>query len=83
VSAAEGGADITGILSERVAAGSERFAAQGFTRGQIAALKLNPGLEATFRGERIDTFAKESAALDSRLNGIQITGRFQPGGGLH
>ncbi len=77
--AAEGGADITGILSEHVAAGSERFAAQGFTEGQARALVNNPGLKAGFRGERIDTFAKESASLDSRLSGIQITGRFQRG----
>ena len=77
--AAEGGADITAILSEHVAAGSEKFAADRFTRGQLAALDRNPGLEAAFRGERIDTFAKQSAALDPRLNGIQITGRFQRG----
>jgi hypothetical protein len=38
-----------------------------------------PGLEAAFRGERIDTFAKESAALDPRLEATQITGRFQRG----
>jgi len=39
----------------------------------------NPGLKRAFTGERIDTFAKESAAADPRLQGIQITGRFQRG----
>jgi|GEM_PF-3390194 len=77
--AAEGGTDITAILSEHVAAGSERFAAEGFTQGQARALVNNPGLEAAFRGERIDTFAKESAAMDPRLEGIQIPGGFQRG----
>ncbi len=52
---------------------------EGFTEGQARALVNNPGLEAAFRGERIDTFAKESAALDPRLEGIQITGRFRRG----
>jgi RHS repeat-associated protein len=71
--------DITSILTEHVAAASDRFAAEGLTRTQEAALEDHPNLEAAFKGERIDTFAKASAAADPRLSEIQITARFRPG----
>ena len=70
---------VTSILLEHVAVGRERFLAEGLTEGQERALLKSPRLRSAFVGERIDTFAKESAALDPRLRGIQITGRFHPG----
>jgi RHS repeat-associated protein len=76
---ARGVTDITSILSEHVAGAQARLASEGLTRGQVAARVDHPGLERAFMGERIDTFAKESAALDPRLQGIEITGRFRPG----
>ena len=52
------------ILSEHVASAEKRFLEEGFTRGQLRALVDHPNLEAAFKGERIDTFAKESAAMN-------------------
>ncbi len=56
------------ILSEHVAAAQKRFLQEGFTRRQLRALVDHPNLEAAFKGERIDTFAKQLVAADSRLS---------------
>jgi hypothetical protein len=42
-------------------------------------LNYRPGLWAAHRGERIDTFAKETIAQDASLRHLVITPRFQFG----
>jgi hypothetical protein len=57
----------------------DRFAAQGFTANQAAALEENPGLEAAFRGSQIDCIFKESVAADPDLTHLELTPRFKFG----
>jgi hypothetical protein len=56
-----------------------RLEREGLTEGQEDSLKLHPGFEAAHRGERIDTFAKETIAKDESLGHLIITPRFQFG----
>lgn len=56
-----------------------RFAQEGFTPNQAAALVKNPNLEAAFRGTQIDTFFKESVSADANLSNLQITPRIRFG----
>jgi hypothetical protein len=67
----------TGILADHMAAGVAQFNRVGLTVGQKTAVAKYPQykLERMFMGERIDTFAKASAAADPRLSGMRITGR--------
>jgi len=51
----------------------------GLTKNQLESIKLNPRLEAPHKGERIDTFAKETVAEDEYLAHLKITPRFQYG----
>jgi len=44
-----------------VAAAVERYGVEGMTERQALRAAVNPRLAAAFRGERIDTFAKEAA----------------------
>jgi hypothetical protein len=76
--AAEGMGE-TAILGEHLESAVTRFGSEGFTANQAARLAENPNLEAAFRGERIDTFFKQSVADDQRLNHLEITPRFQFG----
>lgn len=55
---------------------------QVFLRGtyyDIKSAATNPQLQAVFRGERIDTFFKESLSADPNLGSLQITRRFRFG----
>jgi hypothetical protein len=79
IGASSGESTVTSILAEHMDGAVTRFGEEGFTRGQAAALADNPGLEAAFRGERIDTFFKESVTLDPRLAHLEVTPRFQFG----
>jgi RHS repeat-associated protein len=74
-----GGASTEAMLGEHVANAVARFEAEGMTEAQAMRAAENPNLAAAFRGERIDTFAKESVAADSRLSHVDITPRFQRG----
>lgn len=56
-----------------------RFEAEGLTAKQAAAAARNPRLLAPYRGERIDTFFKESVAGDPALQHLVITPRFRFG----
>jgi hypothetical protein len=49
------------------------------TKNQRRSLANYPNLEAAHRGERIDTFAKKTVALDTNLQFLKITPRFQFG----
>ena len=71
--------DTDAILRSHVASAVDRYAAEGMTARQARRAALNPRLEAAFRGERIDTFAKKLARDDPRLSGLEITGRFRHG----
>jgi len=66
-------------LAEHVDTAIAKFEAEGFTAKQAAALAENPGLEAAFRGDRIDTFFKEAVQADSELQHLEITPRFKFG----
>jgi hypothetical protein len=55
----------------------------GLTDAQKNSLNYRPGLEAAHRGERIDTFAKETIAKDESLRHLVITPRFQFGPDLY
>jgi len=87
--AAEAGAGLDGTtaaLQEHLAGAVERFGAEGLTEGQQSALVDNPGLESAFRGQRIDTFFKESlnnaieSGTDPRVSNLYVTrsGEFGP-----
>jgi hypothetical protein len=56
-----------------------RLERDGLTEGQEDSLKLHPRLEAAHKGERIDTFAKETIADDKALAHLVVTPRFQYG----
>jgi hypothetical protein len=56
-----------------------RLEQDGLTPNQEDSLKYYPRLEAAHKGERIDTFAKESVAKDESLRHLIITPRFQFG----
>jgi hypothetical protein len=56
-----------------------RLRRDGLTQKQRDSLYDNPQLEAAHRGERIDTFAKETVAKDQSLQHLVITPRFQIG----
>jgi large repetitive protein len=79
VNAAENIEAVTGQLQLKLDFAFERFGQQGFTKAQQAALLTNPGLEAAFTGERIDTFFKESVQADLNLKQLLVTSRFQFG----
>jgi hypothetical protein len=51
----------------------------GLTANQNKSLNYHPGFEAAHKGERIDTFAKETIAKDDSLGHLKITPRFQFG----
>jgi len=70
---------IESILQEHLDKAVARFESEGFTAGQASALEEKPGLEAAFKGERIDTFFKESVPLDPRLDSLKVTPRFKFG----
>jgi hypothetical protein len=53
-----------------------RLAADGLTPSQRESLKYYPFFEAAHRGERIDSFAKETIARDENLQHLVITPRF-------
>jgi hypothetical protein len=56
-----------------------RLERDGLTQSQRDSLRDNPYLEAAHRGERIDTFVKETIANDENLAHLKITPRFQFG----
>ena len=56
-----------------------RLERDGLTEARKRSLKYYPQLEAAHRGERIDTFAKETIATDEYLAHLKITPRFQFG----
>jgi hypothetical protein len=56
-----------------------RLKQDGLTDSQKRSVGGNPRLEAAHKGERIDTFAKESIAKDKSLNFLKVTPRFQFG----
>jgi hypothetical protein len=66
-------------LLRHVADAQARLKQVGLTFAQKASLKYNPWLEPMHRGERIDTFAKESVAKDPSLRHLKITQRFEFG----
>ena len=76
----------TAALQEHLSGAVERFNAEGLTEAQKDALIDNPGLEQAFRGQRIDSFFKESlnnaieSGTDSRLGNLYVTrsGEFGP-----
>jgi hypothetical protein len=51
----------------------------GLTNAQKASLKYNPWLEPMHRGERIDTFVKQTVAEDPSLKHLRIAPRFKFG----
>jgi hypothetical protein len=71
--------DEAAILQEHLDSALARFESEGLTNAQARRVALNPNLEAAFRGERIDTFFKESVAADPRLQHLEITPRFEAG----
>jgi hypothetical protein len=77
--AAAEGASVTELLEEHLQLALNRFAREGFTKGQAAAIRTNPKLAAAYKGERIDTFIKESVRQDARLQHLEITPRFRFG----
>jgi hypothetical protein len=56
-----------------------RLAKMPYCLNQTLRLAENPGLQAAFRGERIDTFFKEAVRHDARLGHLQVTPRFSFG----
>jgi RHS repeat-associated protein len=56
-----------------------RYGEEGVTERQANALINRPGLKEAFRGERIDTFFKESVSLDPELSHLDVTPRFRFG----
>jgi hypothetical protein len=56
-----------------------RLKQAGLTAAQKASLKNRPWLEPMHRGERIDTFVKETVAKDASLDHLKITPRFRFG----
>jgi hypothetical protein len=56
-----------------------RLNQDGLTPNQLKSLEFKPGLEAAHKGERIDTFAKETVAKDEYLAHLKITPRFRYG----
>ena len=56
-----------------------RLNRDGLTPRQKDSLRLYPGLEAAYKGERIDTFVKQSVAGDDSLRHLKITPRFKFG----
>jgi RHS repeat-associated protein len=68
----------TRALQAHLDAAVARFAEQGFTLSQARAIARNPSLEPAFRGERIDTFFRQSFARNP-VPGIVLTPRGQFG----
>ena len=72
-------------LMEHVDAAQERFAQEGFTESQTAAIERAPtaaaknSARARFYGERIDTFVKETIQGDRRLDRLGVSEIKQPG----
>jgi hypothetical protein len=56
-----------------------KFADDGYSQGQLAALRDNPGLASAFRGSRIDEFAKLAVGKDPDLAHVISTGLYEPG----
>ncbi len=56
-----------------------RLGEVGLTPNQLKSLERRPGFEAAHKGERIDTFAKETVAKDKNLAHLKITPRFRYG----
>jgi hypothetical protein len=56
-----------------------RVGRDGLTDRQKLSLKSNPRLEAAYKGERIDTFAKETIADDEGLAHLLVAPRFRYG----
>jgi len=56
-----------------------RLKRDGLTANQKKSLNYHPRYEAAHKGERIDSFAKESIAKDENLRHLKITPRFQFG----
>jgi len=56
----------------------ERFAVEGLTPAQLAAVENSPGLGAAFRGSRIDEFAKQTVLLDPDLAEVITAPDFIP-----
>jgi hypothetical protein len=69
----------TALLQGHMRSAVARFESEGLTAAQQRALIRNPELQAAFRGDRIDSFFKESLKLDSRLEHLEITPRFKFG----
>ncbi len=69
----------TALLQGHLENAISRFNAEGFTEAQSEALLNHPNLEAAFRGDRIDTFFKESVANDPALQHLELTPRFKFG----
>jgi hypothetical protein len=76
---AQSPADTLDGLRRHVVEAQARLDQVGLTAAQKASLKYNPWLEPMHRGERIDTFAKETVAKDKSLGHLQITPRFKFG----
>lgn len=66
-------------LLAHVDAAVARLARQGLTARQNEVLLSHPYLEAAFKGERIDTFAKETMRNDKNLSFLHITSRGEYG----
>jgi hypothetical protein len=65
----------TKLLQVHLDAALARFATEGFTARQKAALAKRPGLYGVFRGERIDTFMRQSVAQAGGIPGVYMTPR--------
>jgi hypothetical protein len=66
-------------LGEHLERATARLEAEGLTQRQAARALENPKLEPAFRGERIDTFFKETVSADPELQHLQVTPRFKFG----
>jgi hypothetical protein len=70
---------------EHVRAAEQRFAVEGFTKDQTAAIEqattegVRNGLRRMSYGERIDTFVKETLLGDPALGHLRVSERYQPG----
>jgi hypothetical protein len=62
---------LSGIKRQAIA----RYASEGLTDAQEAALINNPGLRGAFRGDRIDAIFKELVETDPRLQHLVVTPR--------
>jgi hypothetical protein len=71
--------DETTLLRQHTESAIERFNLEGFTPAQQRALISRPEMAPAYRGDRIDTFIKESVSADPLLQHLQVTPRFKFG----